>query len=180
MNRMPTGTNVRMRRSNWILLAVIFSACSPLRHASVDAPRGMRDQGCPLPHTESSLIEGSIATTEDDLHPSPERITCGALGEVSEWVDIYRVRNARLPHHLTDILDLRRPGRLYRPSPEMLIDGYGRPIQYRIAGCRYELRSVGRDGKAHTVDDFVLWDTARPSPVCSGTGTAAHSGLNGL
>jgi hypothetical protein len=80
-------------------------------------------------------------------------------------VEGYRKSQGKLPSGLGDVCHEDPRECSYDSLARWVRDGWGRPLRYGVIGAGFEVRSSGRDGRANTRDDLVLWSDSVPGTV---------------
>jgi len=116
--------------------------------------------GCGVVLEAERVRQNSRDTTAFDHHltvldPTPSQETAVKLRIVHVLISTYCKERNTLPSRLSSVLSVRAVDPLLKPDPEYLVDGWGRPIRYRLVRSNYEIRSAGPDGRFRTADDIV-------------------------
>lgn len=103
--------------------------------------------------------------------PSDEPATLHRMVELREKVGVYTATHGRPPESLAEACaGTSTPSCDWLEPEREFPDGWGTPLEYRLAGTGPELRSAGRDRRLRTADDLVFTAEAEQQRLLRLTG----------
>lgn len=112
-----------------------------------------------LNSSDLSGLDSTLRDTEREINPTAVQTTERAISMVEKAIARYRCERGILPVTLDSLLSLGPPAAIPAevmvPKRWWFIDGWDRPLRYKVNGAMYELRSIGADGEEHTSDDLL-------------------------